>query len=71
MDPTHVARRFDEAVEVVAGWPGVWTALLAAHVADAGGRCAACAGQHRPGPVWPCGPAALALRARRSAGGRG
>ena len=67
MDAAHAARRFDEAVEVVAGWPRVWAALLATHVAAPDGRCAACIGQHRRGPDWPCGPAALALRARRRA----
>jgi hypothetical protein len=54
----------EEAAFIVSGWPGVWAKLLAEHVAGADGRCVACPRNNRAAPQWPCGPAALALRAR-------
>jgi hypothetical protein len=59
--------RIEEAAAIVAGWPGVWSELLAQHVARPDGRCSCCTRNQQGAPHWPCGPAAVALRARRLA----
>ncbi|MGI5126105.1 hypothetical protein ACQEVB_04750 [Pseudonocardia sp. CA-107938] len=64
----EVGGSLDEAVAIVAGWPGVVERLLAAHVAGPDGRCAVCGGNGRPAPLWPCSVAELAGAARRLRG---
>jgi hypothetical protein len=63
--------RIEEAAEVVATWPGAWAQLLGVHVAGPDGRCTGCRVGNRCAPHWPCGPAAVALRARRLASATG
>jgi hypothetical protein len=66
--PTEDSRdRIEEAAAIVAGWPNVWASLLVVHTAGPDGRCTRCAVANRVAPRWPCGPAAVALRARRVA----
>jgi hypothetical protein len=62
--------RIEEAAEIVAAWPGAWARLLVDHVAGPDGRCTGCRAGNRCSPHWPCGPAAVALRARRLAAAR-
>ena len=59
--------RIEEAAAIVAGWPNVWGGLLLVHRVGPDGRCTACNVGNRAAPRWPCGPAAVALRARRVA----
>ncbi|WP_214405794.1 hypothetical protein [Pseudonocardia lacus] len=66
--PTEDSRnRIEEAAAIVAGWPNVWGGLLVVHRAGPDGRCTECTRANRLAPRWPCGPAVLALRARRMA----
>jgi hypothetical protein len=48
----------------------VWSALLAAHVPDRGGRCVVCRWQTRAADKWPCGIYLLAAAAQRAAATR-
>ena len=46
--------------------PNSWRRLMAAHTADAGGRCRACrSAASGAAPVWPCGLAVIAELAER------
>ena len=47
---------------------GAWQALLAGHVADAGGHCAGCRSTVSGSPVWPCRLRVVAEEAERVAG---
>ncbi len=51
--------------EVMAGMPGVWRRLLAAHVPDRFGRCSACRSATGSGEKWPCSLHRIATQARR------
>jgi hypothetical protein len=51
--------------EVMAGMPEVWRRLLAAHVADRMGRCAACRTSSGSGSRWPCTLHRIATEAER------
>lgn len=51
--------------EVMAGMPEVWRRLLAAHVADRTGRCAACRNTSGSGERWPCSLHHIAAEAQR------
>ncbi len=49
----------------LAGMPGVWRRLLAAHVPDRLGRCAACRTAGGSGARWPCSLHSVAAEAQR------
>jgi hypothetical protein len=51
--------------DVMAGMPGVWRRLLAAHVPDRLGRCTACRRATGSGERWPCSLYRIASDARR------
>ena len=51
--------------EVMAGMPGVWRRLLAAHVPDRFGRCSACRTATGSGERWPCSLYRIATQAQR------
>ena len=51
--------------EVMAGMPGVWRRLLAAHVPDRFGRCNACRSATGSGEKWPCSLHRIASQARQ------
>lgn len=51
--------------QVLAPMTGVWTRLLADHVADADDRCSACRWQTRAADAWPCDLYLIADAARR------
>jgi hypothetical protein len=63
------AERYQAAQGPVAGelvnMPGVWRRLLAAHVPDRLGRCAACRTSGGSGARWPCSLHAVATEAER------
>ena len=50
---------------VMAGMPGVWRRLLAAHVPDRFGRCSACRTATGSGERWPCSLSQIATQARQ------
>lgn len=49
-----------EAAAAIAGWPQLWSRLLADHVAGPDGRCRACTSSTHIAPRWPCRLAELA-----------
>jgi hypothetical protein len=49
----------------LASMPGMWRRLLAAHVPDRLGRCAACRTSGSAGALWPCTLHRVAADARR------
>ena len=51
--------------EVMAGMPGVWRRLLAAHVPDRLQRCQGCRSDGGSGERWPCSLHRIALEAQR------
>jgi hypothetical protein len=51
--------------DVMAGMPGVWRRLLAAHVPDRLNRCTACRRAGGSGERWPCTLYRIASDARR------
>jgi hypothetical protein len=51
--------------EEMANLPEVWRRLLATHVADRHGRCAACRDSSGPGERWPCSLYSVAEEAQR------
>lgn len=51
--------------EVMAGMPGVWRRLLAAHVPDRFGRCSACRSATNSGERWPCSLHRIAAQAEQ------
>ena len=51
--------------DVMAGMPGVWRRLLAAHVPDRLGRCRGCRSDGGSGERWPCSLHRIALEAQR------
>ncbi|GAA1399299.1 hypothetical protein GCM10009613_54730 [Pseudonocardia kongjuensis] len=55
----------DAAVAFLVGQPGLLDVVLAEHVADAGGMCAACPGPQSGRRRWPCTVRLIAARAVR------
>ena len=51
--------------DVMAGMPGVWRRLLAAHVPDRLGRCRGCRSDGGSGERWPCSLHRIAREAQR------
>ncbi len=51
--------------DVMAGMPGVWRRLLAAHVPDRLGRCRGCRSDTGSGERWPCSLHRIATEAQR------
>ena len=51
--------------DVMAGMPGVWRRLLAAHVPDRLGRCRGCRSDGGSGERWPCSLHRIAKEAQR------
>lgn len=51
--------------DLMAGMPGVWRRLLAAHVADRLGRCRGCRSDTGAGTRWPCSLNRIATEAQR------